>query len=149
YVPQLPPRPGLGGWLLPGWRIVLQVHYNFANTAAGGPLATDQSTVVAWRATQPVTDVPDVLTLGDWAFTLPAGQHDIARTVVGDVIPKAQVAVLGQVPEGLIYTTWAHEHLLGKSFRMDLVHADGSRQCLLDIGHWDFHWQGAYTFKTP
>jgi hypothetical protein len=145
--PVPPPRQNLGGWLLPKWLMVLQVHYNFDNAQSGS--ATDRSSVVAWRSTLPITEVPAVLTLGDWAFDLPAGQSDISRSVAGDVISASGTAQLGQVTEGLIYSAWAHEHLLGKAFRMDLIRADGSSHCLLHIPKWDFHWQSVYPFKTP
>jgi hypothetical protein len=149
YAPQLPPRPGLGGWILPGWQLILQVHYNFTNIVGEPRPVTDRSAVTVWRATEPVTETASVLTLGDWAFTLPAGKRDIVRTVEGEVLKEGSLVGLGQVPEGLIYVTWAHEHLLGRSFQMDLVHADGSRQCLLHIPTWNFNWQGAYALKDP
>jgi hypothetical protein len=93
--------------------------------------------------------VPSTLVLGDWTIDIPPGEKSVVRSVTGDVVPAAQTAALGQVQEGLVYAAWAHEHLLGKSFRMDLVHEDGSAQCLLSIPHWSFHWQGIYRLKTP
>jgi hypothetical protein len=148
--PVPPPRPNLGGWLYPGWLMVMQVHYNFGNAHAfqNGP-ARDQSTVVAWRSPTPITEIPAGLLLGDWTIVLPAGQSDIERSVIGDVVPRTVTPQLGQVTEGLVYSTWAHEHLLGKSFKMELLRQDGSSQCLLSIPKWDFHWQGMYPLKTP
>jgi hypothetical protein len=139
-----PPRAGLGGWLLPNWTMVLQVHYNFANGRG-----SDRSSVVAWRAKQPIVETPGGLLLGDWAIDLPAGQNSIVRSVTGDVVDANATPALGQVREGLVYAVWGHEHLLGKSFRMDLVHADGSSSCLLSIPKWSFHWQAVYQLKTP
>jgi hypothetical protein len=148
--PVPPPRPGLGGWLPPHGLLVMQVHYNFGNAMAFvNGNATDRSSVVVWRATQPVTEVPASLVLGDWTIDLPAGEASVVRSVTGPVVRAPAVPVLGQVTEGLIYTAWGHEHLLGKSFRIDLVHSDGSSQCLLHIPSWDFHWQGMYPFKEP
>jgi hypothetical protein len=152
YAPPAPPRPGLGGWIPPGWPLVLQAHYNFAHGRD-----RDRSSVVAWRSPQPISEVPASLMLGDWTIDLPAGQAEITRSVTGDVIARAQAPgqapgstpALGQVAEGLIYAVWGHEHLLGRSFRMELVHADGAAQCLLHIPRWDFHWQSVYTLKTP
>jgi hypothetical protein len=31
---------------------------------------------------------------------------------------------------------------------MDLVHADGSTQCLLNLPNWQFAWQGSYNLAT-
>jgi hypothetical protein len=144
YTPPAPPRPGLGGWLVPGWQLVVQVHYNFSHGRD-----RDRSAVIAWRSPQPISEVPATLLLGDWTIDLPPGSADLSRSVVGDVIDRTQTPALGQVGEGLIYGVWGHEHLLGKSFRMELVHADGTTQCLLHIPTWNFHWQGVYTLKTP
>jgi hypothetical protein len=147
--PVPPPRPGLGAWLFPGWVLVMQVHYNFDHgQSAPGESLGDQSQVLVWRAAQPVTEVPAALVLGDWTFDLPAGQR-VQHSVEGAVLPTGQTAAVGQVTEGLIYEAWGHEHLLGTSFRMDLVHPDGSSACLLHIPRWDFHWQGLYPLATP
>jgi hypothetical protein len=32
---------------------------------------------------------------------------------------------------------------------MDVVHADGSEQCLLNIPKWNFAWQGSYNLAKP
>ena len=29
------------------------------------------------------------------------------------------------------------------------VHPDGTKECMLDIKHWNFHWQNAYTLAKP
>jgi hypothetical protein len=139
-----PPRPGLGGWLLPKWRMILQVHYNFANGRG-----TDRSSVVAWKSPQPIVEIPGSLLLGDWAIDLPAGQKSIVRSVTGAIVSATATPGVGQVEEGLVYAVWGHEHLLGKSFRMELVHADGTAQCLLSIPQWNFHWQAVYQLKHP
>jgi hypothetical protein len=41
-------------------------------------------------------------------------------------------------------------HTHGTSARFD-IHRGGeatNKECMLDIPSWDFHWQGAYPFKT-
>jgi hypothetical protein len=139
-----PPRPGLGGWLLPNWLMVLQVHYNFANGRG-----TDQSSIVAWQSKKPIVEIPSSLILSDNTIDLPAGQKGIVRSVTGEIVSASAPAGLAQVKEGLVYAVWGHEHLLGKSLQMDLVHANGTSECLLSIPKWNFHWQGSYAFKTP
>jgi hypothetical protein len=139
-----PPRAGLGGWLLPNWLMVLQVHYNFANGRG-----TDRSSVTAWKSPVPIVEEPGGLLLGDWGIVIPAGQKSVVRHVTGQIVSATTPPQLGQAPEGLIYAAWAHEHLLGKSFRMDLVREDGTAQCLLSIPSWTFHWQAIYPFKSP
>lgn len=138
--PSPPPRSTVGFYLPAGWRLVLQNHYNFANGKSA-----DQSTITLWRAGL-VTEIPHTMYLSDTAFRLPAGAASTVRTVAGDVLPATLIPTLGQVRTGFIYSAWAHMHLLGRSFRMDLVRFTGQRQCLLHIPAWDFHWQSAYQF---
>jgi hypothetical protein len=40
-------------------------------------------------------------------------------------------------------------HLRGATGRVDLVRADGSRECLLRIPRWSDDWQGGYRFAAP
>lgn len=139
--PVPPPRPTVGFYLPAGWRLVLQNHYNFQNGRAA-----DQSTVTLWRAQTLVSEIPHAMYLSDTQLVLPAGSASTVRTVRGDVLAPLSVPSLGQVTSGFVYSAWAHMHLLGRSFRMDLVRFTGQRQCLLHIPAWDFHWQSAYSF---
>ena len=43
----------------------------------------------------------------------------------------------------------AHMHVRGKSFRYELISADGKSETLLDIPRYDFNWQLRYEFKEP
>lgn len=151
--PPQPPRPTVGYYLPAGWQLVLQSHYNFANTSGQPPEKsgerTDRSTVTLWRSGTLITEIPRAMYLLDTTFVLPAGQKSVVRTVEGDVVPAWQVPALGQVQEGYVYLSWAHMHLLGRSLRLDLVRPGGKEQCLLRIPAWDFHWQSAYQLKRP
>ena len=40
-------------------------------------------------------------------------------------------------------------HLLGSSIRLTLNPGTPRAKVLLDIPHWDFHWQNAYTLASP
>jgi hypothetical protein len=42
-----------------------------------------------------------------------------------------------------------HMHLRGKSFRYTLLNADGSKEILLDVPHYDFNWQTGYRLAEP
>ena len=141
--PLAPPRPTVGFYLPAGWQLVLQNHYNYSNG-----IVADRSTVTLWRGTL-VTEVPHVMYLSDYSFFLPAGAKSTATSLTGDIVSPFTTPKLGQSVPGFIYSAWAHMHLLGQSFAMDLVRADGSEQCLLHLPAWDFHWQTAYRFKRP
>jgi hypothetical protein len=40
-------------------------------------------------------------------------------------------------------------HQIGSAIRVDLIRADGSKSCVINIPKWDFHWQGSYQFAQP
>ena len=40
-------------------------------------------------------------------------------------------------------------HALGKSGTVHVERADGTRECVLSIPEWEFHWQGAYGLAEP
>jgi hypothetical protein len=141
--PLAPPRPTVGFYLPAGWQLVLQVHYNYTNG-----ITPDRSTVTLWRGSL-VTEIPHALYVSDYTFMLPAGAKSTTGTAAGDIVSPVGMPALGQSLPGYIYSAWAHMHLLGHSFTMDLVHPDGSTQCLLHIPSWDFHWQTAYRFHSP
>ena len=141
--PLAPPRSTVGFYLPAGWQLVLQNHYNYAHG-----VTADQSTVTLWRGGL-ITELPHVMYLSDTTFYLPAGAKSIATSVSGDIVSPLTTPALGQSLPGYIYSAWAHMHLLGQSFSMDLVHPNGSQECLLHLPAWDFHWQTAYRFRRP
>lgn len=42
-----------------------------------------------------------------------------------------------------------HMHLRGKSYLVEMEHADGRVETILRIPAWDFNWQRTYEFETP
>jgi Copper type II ascorbate-dependent monooxygenase, N-terminal domain/Copper type II ascorbate-dependent monooxygenase, C-terminal domain len=49
-----------------------------------------------------------------------------------------------------IYGALGHMHLLGSSFKAELVDQSTNKaSTILEIPRWDFHWQGAYWLKKP
>jgi len=54
------------------------------------------------------------------------------------------------VPDGAVLLAFLpHLHVRGKACRYDLVAADGTVTTLLDVPHYDFHWQQRYELVTP
>jgi hypothetical protein len=51
------------------------------------------------------------------------------------------------VPIG-VYGVLGHMHLLGTSFKLELIR-DAKARTVLEIPKWDFHWQSSYWLKTP
>jgi hypothetical protein len=50
---------------------------------------------------------------------------------------------------GTLYGIAPHQHQIGRTIQAELVHADGSTTCLVDVPVWDFHWQGLYLYEDP
>jgi hypothetical protein len=48
-----------------------------------------------------------------------------------------------------IYQFQPHAHLRGKDFRYAVVYPDGREESVLNVSHYDFHWQLAYELETP
>ncbi|MBL8955342.1 MAG: hypothetical protein JNK82_31500 [Myxococcaceae bacterium] len=142
--PLVPPHGGVGYYLLPGWVFVVQQHYNYS-----GGKSPDRSTVVLWRANTFLSEVPHSLVTGTLDFSIPpmAMGHTVSSDAI--IVPGGQTAaVWNEANEGRVYSVWAHQHQLGRSFSMELVRPDGSTQCLLKIPRWDFNWQSIYRLKS-
>ena len=119
-----------------GGGLVMQVHYNLLG-ATGDP-APDRTKVTMW--TLPDGQKPNQL-VGIYGFAnggivIPPGEPESVHTKRFAVPPGA--VVIGQVP---------HMHLLGRSISADLVRADGTRECLINVPRWDFDWQQVYLFE--
>lgn len=135
-----PPREDVGYWFPAGWQLILQVHYN-VERAHG----EDRSEVVIWETPVPIGEVPRNLLVGDYDFVIPPRAAHVEGTASGWFTAAGTTDVLGvSAAEGTIYAVTPHLHQLGQSFRMQLVHADGTSECVLSIPAWDFHWQGVY-----
>ena len=140
-----PPREDVGYWFPAGWQLILQVHYNVENAHG-----EDRSEVVVWETPVPIGEVPRNLLVGDYDFVIPPRAARVEGTASGWFTAAGSADVPGvSTAEGTIYAVTPHMHELGQSLRVQLVHADGTSQCVLSIPSWDFHWQGGYGFTTP
>jgi len=131
------PRPFAPNASVPlpaGTRFVVQVHTNYANGYRPNRIALE-----LWRAKTPMPDVPNLIELINNSFVIPAGAPSTKAT------DTRKVASVGK-----LQTIFPHMHQLGKSFHAEVIHADGSRECLIDIpGTWEFHWQQTYQLAKP
>jgi Copper type II ascorbate-dependent monooxygenase, C-terminal domain len=142
---------GTGLRMEPGAKVVLQVHYN---TAAGGE-GSDQTSIELMTDTAVEREAfmmlwADIEWLGG-NMPIPKGDADVEHVwaldptlvmdFLTDVVPPDQPFT--------IHSSSQHVHLLGTSARQDILRADGSSKCLVDIPRWDFGWQSAYRFADP
>jgi hypothetical protein len=142
--------PGTGIEVVPGSKVILQVHYS----AHGHDAEPDVTSLdlkldadVAKKAwIQPWTDPT---WQGEGGMKIPAGEADVVHSASFD---PGLFLTNGQPLT--IYSLGLHMHELGRSGRVWVDRAGGGahppgEECLLEIPAWDFHWQGAYGFVEP
>ncbi len=117
-----------------GWRIVFVMHYQ-----AVGTEQTDR-TRLGLTFADPKTVKKEVATklMFDPDLRIPprARNHVVSQTwAVGRDV--------------LLLALFPHMHLRGKSFRYELLHADGREEILLDVPRFDFGWQHRYVLAEP
>lgn len=142
YVPGQEPYQFPKGFacnLAPKGYIILQVHY------PGGVNAELDSTKVVLKTTttalRPIFIVPAInhqassLTNGPLYLAPDERKTFYSRTE----IKQNNLIALAVAP---------HMHLIGKSIKSYLVNGKDTTK-IIDIPHWDFHWQRTYSFRKP
>lgn len=141
---------GTGLSMLPGSKVVLQIHYN--QSAGSG----SDTTAVELMVDDSVEREAFMLLWADidWLsgnMPIPAGDADVEHHFAYD--PTRVMDFLTDVIEPdqpfLLYSAAHHMHLLGSTARHEIQRGDGSTTCLLDIPRWDFSWQSFYGFGEP
>ena len=136
-----------------GSKVILQVHYNLTNNN-GLPDQTSidfklDDSVQKEALIQPWTN-PDWVK--NHTMVIPAGNAD--QMYSWSFAPAAYWGLItsNMIPSGSTVTMWSaglHMHTRGRHAELSILHADGSKECMLQIPKWDFHWQGAYAFTQP
>ncbi len=132
---------GTGLVLKAGAKIIMQIHYNTAALYRGGK-TTDQSKLALEFAPTGSLTTATILPMLDHNLNIKAND---AKSVQVATLPSKFYAPQGAT----IYRAMGHMHQLGTSVKSEIVHADGTSQCLLNVEEWDFNWQRDYTLKTP
>lgn len=136
-----------------GSKVILQVHYNLTNNnGMSDQTSVDfkiESSVQKEALIQPWTNP-------NWiqqkTMVIPAGNADVMYNFQIDPSPYWGYITNNMIQGGstvTMYTGSLHMHTRGTSANLSIIHADGTKECMLDIPKWDFHWQGAYEFKQP
>ena len=129
--PQVMPE-GTAMRLEPGGTIELQVHYTAFGTAA-----QDRTKVGITFAKTPAREVRPTHFFNT-QLVLQPGATDVR--VDADVSFVAPATLWGIFP---------HTHLRGKKWQYVLELPDGTKQTILDVPEYDFHWQTYYMFAKP
>lgn len=141
YIPWVPGAvarffpPGLTGKMYRNSDLVIQIHY-----APSDSDMEDQSSVNLFFAKpgfsrEVLQFAMSPQNLIDGPFIIPAGQK---RRFTARYTVPADVSLLAVAP---------HMHLLGAMMKTYAVKPEGDTIPFVLIDDWDFHWQGAYTFK--
>jgi hypothetical protein len=117
--------------------VVLQVHYHphDANTIP------DKTEIGIYFAKRPPQKLLRILPLINTSFTIPPNDPDYKVTAGFDLPFFA--------PPVHVWAIYPHMHLLGHTMNVSATLPSGQTQCLIDIGDWDFNWQGMYRYNTP
>ncbi len=151
YVPGMEPVPfpvGTGKLLPAGTVLKFQLHY----TTTGQP-ETDQTELGLYLAPAPpaaelqTKSAYDLLSFtgipffGIAPFSIPAGAAD-HPAVTASLTPSTTKSVL-------LHEISPHMHYRGSRFKCEAVYPDNSREVLLSVPKYDFHWQTLYRFAQP
>jgi hypothetical protein len=143
--------PDTGIRVEPGSKIVLQVHYNLQSAAGDTSDQTHVEVALADSVAHPAILLP--WANYDWSMgsgmDIPAFQADVEHDFLHDPTPYMAQWSGGQIQANVplhLYSASLHQHLLGKSSRLEILRKTGGSECLLDIPRWDFHWQRSYRF---
>jgi hypothetical protein len=131
--------------------MVIQVHYN---TQTAGQAEPDQTKVEFKVDDNVVEGGYDFWMNYSWAaggMNIPAGKADVSFDWSADPtsLNGGNMFGGGAGKPIKIYTAGIHMHNLGTTGFMHLKRKDGTRQCIVEINDWDFHWQGGVRLQNP
>lgn len=139
----------------PGSKIVLQMHYN----TAAAPNAVDRAdlTTLELALSDAVKKKAFIMPWAspDWVnrnrMPIPAGQAEVRHSFQFDPTGFLRTLSGGSLQNGAakIHAAGFHQHMLGTGGQLEIVRADGSTSCLLNLPRWDFNWQRSYRLATP
>ncbi len=139
--------------ILPGSKIFIQTHYNTGLTGFLPDLSKlnlSVATVVHHRGA--VIALADTNWIDNGTMDIPAYQQDVEHSYQLDPTPFLSVLANPTFVDGKAVNVWAgtlHMHQMGSKGGLELIHADGTHDCIVDIPQWSFAWQLPYTLATP
>jgi hypothetical protein len=143
---------GTGLKVQPGSKIFIQTHYNTAFTGKQADLLK-LNLSLATRVKKPaiVEAMADLKWMQQKTMNIAAFDPDAVHRFQDD--PTVYVSVFNSsfvdgVPIKL-YAGTVHMHQMGSKATLEIVRANGTKECIVDIPKWSFAWQLPYTLKTP
>ncbi len=130
-LPEIAPE-GAARYIPAGSKLVMQLHYNVLN----GGVIPDQTSVEFYTTDVPPEYEVKATPQAYLGIDIPAGDSASVQVTTFPVATP-DLTVIGVAP---------HMHSIGTHIRVDMVRADGTEECLVDIPRWDFNWQQTYKF---
>jgi hypothetical protein len=127
---------GTGVVLSAGSKIVMQVHYNMLQVQQ----TTDNTKAMLQYAPAASVKKAYIIPILNQSFSVPAGKVDTVLAVGQDVPAGLKLQIWGLLP---------HMHLHGTNVNVVATMKNGTKETLIDIPRWDFHWQQLYFFQQP
>jgi len=115
-------------------RVVLQIHYHPHGTAP----KPDKTEIGIYFAKQKPKQLLRILPLINDTFTIPPGDANYRVTATLPILLPLDAHLWIVAP---------HMHLLGRQMHVTATTPQGT-SCLINIGDWDFNWQGMYLYKN-
>ncbi len=126
-------KPGQARLIKAGSYLTFQMHY----TANGKP-SHDRTKIGLIFAKKPPVEEIVAMQAAAHKLAIPPSDANYRTTAVAMIDEPCTLVGLR-----------AHMHLRGKSFTFRAVYPSGEVETLLDIPHYDFHWQPYYYLATP
>jgi tetratricopeptide (TPR) repeat protein/mono/diheme cytochrome c family protein len=134
-----PGKVPMGGGASRAWQLntnswlVIQLHMQMT-----GKPESVQAEVGLYFAEQPGTDITFKLGLSSYDLNVPAGATNFMAEDAFEL--PADAELLAILP---------HAHYVARTMQGLATAPDGTSRWLLNIGRWDFNWQGEYWYQEP
>jgi len=121
---------GTGIPLLARETVVVQIHYNVAQSGAQADETSIELQLADGRAAKPA----EFTAMANWWFNIPP-------MTMGQVVEASVKIPLGG--GGTVWGAFPHMHTKGRA-----ISVTKAGQCLIDVKEWDFHWQQSFFFES-
>jgi hypothetical protein len=114
-----------------------QMHYTTDGTAQ-----TDQTQLGLYISPATPTYTLQTKSAYNYLFQIPANTNDFQTT--------AQYPPSGALPKSIVlYEMSPHMHLRGSRFKFEILYSNNTRETLLSVPNYVFHWQALYRLAQP
>ena len=140
YVPGYDPTtfpPGTGKFLKKGQALTFQMHY-----ISVGSAQTDETELGLYLMAAPPTYPLQTKAAYNVTFSIPANTADYQTNAAFPQIGTLATNIL-------LFEMGPHMHLRGSWFKYEVVSPGGTRETLLSVPNYVFHWQTLYRLAQP